>query len=255
MSNFLRRLNQVNPLLFRFGWVMWVGAFVSLVLTSLVKTEVLGINAWIKPLKFFISVAIMTWTLGYITQWLNNRKAVHIYSISLVITLSLELLLISFQAARGERSHFNQGTAFNSVVYLIMGLAILVFTLWTAYICFLYFRQKEFAIPPALVWGIRMGLLLFVVFASEAVFMLKILAHTVGGMDGGGGLPLVNWSVDHGDLRVSHFFGMHALQVLPLYAYYMAKSKREMIIVSVIYLLAAVSLLIMALKGIPLIRV
>jgi len=251
---FLKRLNQVNPLLFRFGWIMWIGAFFSLILTSIDKTEVIGINAWIKPMKFYISIAIMTWTMGYLFQWLNNQKAVRLFSWVLVLLMSIEVVIISFQSARGERSHFNVTTPLNGILFGVMGGAIALFTLWTAYMCYLYFRQKQFTIPPTLVWGIRLGLILFVFFASEGGLMVQRLAHTVGAMDGGPGLPLVNWSTAYGDLRVAHFFGIHSLQILPLYGAFMARSKRDVIVFSVIYLLAAASLLIMSLKAIPLYR-
>jgi hypothetical protein len=44
-------------------------------------------------------------------------------------------------------------------------------------------------------------------------------AHTVGAPDGGAGIPVLHWSSRHGDLRVPHFFGLHAIQFVPLFAW------------------------------------
>lgn len=83
--------------------------------------------------------------------------------------------------------------------------------------------------------------------------MAARLAHTVGAPDGGPGLPIINWSTRYGDLRVAHFFGMHALQLLPLFGYYVARRPRQVIIVAVLYAASITFLLVLALTGKPLI--
>ena len=51
-------------------------------------------------------------------------------------------------------------------------------------------------------------------------------AHTVGAPDGGPGLPVANWSENHGDLRVAHFIGLHGMQIIPLIGWWLLRRKR-----------------------------
>lgn len=57
-------------------------------------------------------------------------------------------------------------------------------------------------LPLAFIWGIRLSVILFVIFSFEGGLMASPLSHNVGAPDGGPGLPIVNWSKQYGDLRV-----------------------------------------------------
>lgn len=254
MKQFLARLRARNSLLYYAGWLNVLGALVCMVLIFSTDTVVLGINAWIKPMKFFLSIAIFSWTMGWLLAYLRKQRAVKIYSMVIVMVLAFEMVIIIWQAANGRPSHFNITTPLYALLFSLMGIAITLLVVWTVYIAYLYFRQSEFEIPASYVWGIRLGLVMFIIFSFEGGVMASQLAHTVGAPDGGAGLPVVNWSTRYGDLRVAHFIGMHALQVLPLAGYYVFTRPVNIIVFSIIYFIATVALMVTALYGMPLLN-
>jgi hypothetical protein len=252
MKSFLAELRKRNEQLYWFGWYNLVVGIVCVLLMQFDSQQILGINRWIKPMKFFFSVWIMVWTMGWLLFYLADRKKASVISWLIILTMFIENFLITMQACRGVTSHFNVKQPMNAMVFSIMGIAILVFTFAIVYCEWLFFRQKEFAISSAYLWGIRLGILFFILFSLEAGLMLGRLSHTVGGPDGGPGLPLVNWSTKYGDLRIAHFLGLHSLQILPLAGYYLFKKTGSLIIFSTFYFLVVAAILIVALKGLPL---
>lgn len=250
--NFFSELKRRNALLFWFGLFNLVVAIVCLVLMPFEETQILGVNRWLKPFKFYSSVGIMVLTMGWLLYYLSNGKKIRTYSRLIFISMLFENGLIITQAIRNTTSHFNITSTINGIIFNLMGMFILVFTITVLLICISFFKQKQFSIPPAYVWGIRLGILFFLFFSLEGGVMLGFLKHTVGGPDGGPGLPVVNWSNQYGDLRIAHFIGIHSLQVLPLFGHYFAKTKKQTFIFSVVYFLFASALFLQAMNGIPL---
>ena len=252
MTSFFATLHDRNAVLYQLGWFSIVGMLVCALLTFTTQGQVLGISAYIKPMKFFGSIAILSWTMAWFVVLLPQQRSVQVYAWVAVVVFAFEMGVIVWQASRGKLSHFNVTSPINGLLFSLMGLAITVFTVWTAYIGYLFFRLDTTAANAAYIWGIRLGILLFVIFAFEGFMMASRLAHTVGAPDGGPGLPVTNWSTRYGDLRVAHFFGMHALQLLPLFGYYVAQRPRQVIVLAAIYFLLVTGLLIQALSGKPL---
>jgi hypothetical protein len=81
----------------------------------------------------------------------------------------------------------------------------------------------------------------------------------VGGPDGGPGLIGTGWSTEHGDVRVPHFVGLHALQVLAIGVLVARRAgirrgprARLMLVAGPGYAALFGILLLQALRGVPL---
>ena len=75
------------------------------------------------------------------------------------------------------------------------------------------------------------------------------MSHSVGLENDNSNLFIFGWSTLVGDLRVSHFIGMHALQVLPILSFYLLKNTKLTIAIGILYGLLALFTLIQALNG------
>lgn len=229
-----QRLWRTSPELVTTAALMLVvlaGATVGLAVDSRVIT---GAPAWLKPAKFAVSIIIYTLTLAWIFTLLPDwRRTRRLVGWGTAATMVLEMAIIAGQAWRGTTSHFNVSTPGNAVLFAVMGTAIVVQTLSTIAVAVALWRQP-FA-DPALGWALRFGMIITIAGALTGGMMTRptsaqlaaaragesmtiVGAHTVGAPDGGPGLAGTGWSTEHGDVRVPHFVGLHALQVLPVLA-------------------------------------
>lgn len=227
------------------------------------KRTILGINPWIKPIKFEVSVILFCLTvaallsaLGRMGRWEHWRLAI---AWGIGIAMIFENTIIALQSARGVRSHMNFTTLFNGVAFGIMGLFILLTTILLG-ILLILFLITETGLPRPVTVGICLGLAIALAGSVEGSLMVThYKAHTVGAPDGGPGLPFVNWSTQHGDLRVAHFLALHALQFFPLAGWLFARTSLTgwaqvagTVAFACVYATVATLLFMQAIRGRPL---
>ena len=272
MSTFTR-LWRTDPLLVGTG-VFLAALAVPFGLGLLLDPRIItGAPAWLKPLKFAVSTAIyaftLAWVFTYLPDWPRTRRVV---GAGTAAAFLLEVAMIGGQAWRGTTSHFNVATPFDAAVFGVMGLVIVLQTLLAVALAVALWRQP-FA-DPALGWALRLGVIVTVLGAFTGGLMTRPTpaqianarashqmplsgAHTVGAPDGGPGLPLTGWSTRHGDVRVPHFIGLHAWQVLPLFVVLALPRRGDRTRTALaigaagVYAAVFVGLLVQALRGLP----
>lgn len=204
--------------------------------------QVLGQPVWAKTTKFAISIALygaaMIWILGAI-----RTRAARIVANGVGAILSLEMILLITQAVRGRAMHFNVSTPFDTALWSIMGVGIVIFWGFALVAAVLMLRQKVGS--TAFTWSLRLGLVIVLIGFGQGFLMTGpnslqlaamqsgqkldlVGAHTVNAIrDGGPGIPFLGWSTDHGDLRIGHFIGIHAIQLIPLLGLFLMRRRER----------------------------
>lgn len=225
----LRRAFAWHPPLMALAALMLVCTVVSVIGLLVDPREILGAPAWAKPLKFSLSIFLYAitwaWLIAHLPRW---RRVAHALGTVVAVALVIEQVAIVWAAASGTTSHFNISDSLHVAVWTAMAIAISI-----VYVCALVTSIAVFFLQlptPSLTFAVRAGAVIGLAGLGVAFLMTGPTsaqlndfqgiagAHAVGVADGGPGIALLGWSTVAGDYRVPHFIGMHALQVLPLFA-------------------------------------
>jgi hypothetical protein len=233
-SELLRRAWRLNAPLTFVGAAMVVTLVVALVGLVADPRVITGAPAWLKPMKFAVSIAIYCFTMLWLLTFVKGRpRLTALVAWVTAAGLGVEMVLIVGQVVRGTTSHFNIATPFDAAVWSSMG-AIIV-SVWAASLLLTVLLVLQRGLDPTFAWSLRLGLAVAAVGMGVAFLMTTPTpeqlaggsptiagAHSVGVADGGPGMPVTGWSTVGGDVRVPHFFGLHGLQVLAVIGYGLA---------------------------------
>ena len=178
-----------------------------------------GVNVWVKPTKFLVSVGLFAltaaWFFGYVRPERRNARAMRWTAATLILAGTIELAWIVWQGARGLESHFNNDTVFYGIMYSLMGLFAVLLIGTVLPLAWEIGRRPAAGLSRDYVAAVVSGLLLtFLLGGILGGYMSAQPGHVVGAE--GGHVPLVGWNRSGGDLRAAHFLGIHAEQAIPL---------------------------------------
>ncbi len=211
-----------QPTLARYGIVMLVLAAAALFMQSS-DPRILagGVDIWVKPAKFFLSVGVFAltaaWFFGYVRPERRGSRLMRGTVVVLIAAGTFELVYICWQAALGQESHFNVATPFHVAMYALMGVGAALLTATTLPLAWEIARRPAPGFQRSFLATVVVGLVLtFLLGGGLGGYMSSQPGHAVGAE--GGHLPFFGWNRSGGDLRIAHFLGIHAEQAIPILA-------------------------------------
>jgi hypothetical protein len=217
----LAELERRQPQLASVARLFLLAAIPCLIAMIVDSRTVNDVSVWIKPTKFFVSLALyfatLAWYFGYLPQTAQRSYAGRFVIWAAIIAGTLEMTWMVAAATNGVPSHFNREAVW-ATAYSLAGVGAVTLMLAVLVQGVQLARDRVVRIAPAF----RLALVLGAILSCAAtVFIAMTLAsgdgHWIGGArSDAGGLPLLGWSRTGGDLRVAHFWALHAHQLIPL---------------------------------------
>ena len=255
--------NQPNRLL-RDGVLVCLALTVVFLAAFQVDDRTLsGVSVWAKPIKFSISIGVQLLTVLILSNLAMTQSQLNkmIWRAAIVIFVTAALLVLSyigFQGAQQKLSHFNNNTHFEAAMFSAMGVSSMILIAAPLVMSWFVWKSNRLNDKPGLRTGILVGAVAS--FVMTTIFAGQIVSnggYIVGEYSGSGNsFPITGWAGGVGDLRVSHFFATHAIQVFPVVGYFADRfGTRQVITVwifSGMYSLLTLATFIQAMNGNPL---
>jgi hypothetical protein len=211
------------------GAIMLCASLITLGLSVIDPRLFQGVSVWHKPWKFQISTVLYWWSLAWFISYLGPTEQFS-WSRRFIVWMSLiaglfEVVYISWQGAFGLASHYNTSSPFYGAMYTAMAVFAVLLTSTAGVLGYKVLRDQaqtfatSLALRHAIGWGLIISSVLGIVTGAILGGRANSGGHWVGGTTNDAlGLMVLNWSRDGGDLRVAHFFALHAMQILPVMA-------------------------------------
>jgi hypothetical protein len=252
LSRFISAAQNGHSWLWYSAIAMSVGAVVCFGLQFVDARELNGANVWVKPAKFFFSIAVhlltVSWALSLIPQPSRAGKI----AVPVLFAMSwFEIAYITWRAAMGQASHYNTATPFDAALYTLMGVGAVSMTVASFVIGWQVWKNRR---EDLFAESAGIGLMLGAVLATmTAGYLSSQTGHSIGGdLSDATGTGFFGWSTTGGDLRIAHFVGLYATQLVPLVA--LTKNRTAVYVSAVAITILTAATFAQAVLGQPLFR-
>ena len=163
-----------DPVLVATGILFWLAMLPTGLAYALDERLFQGVDVWLKPLKFELSLGLFALTLAWFipmaSEAFRRSWARRYVAWGFALPATFEIVYIAWRASRGEASHFNTSTPVASALYGLMGIGALILT----------------STAPVLAWGIARNRSPIAPAYRLAVVLGLSLTFVLGGLEGAG---------------------------------------------------------------------